>query len=746
MRLALILISFLFAGMTSLSHALEVPSLKRLSLAHLQQGANPQSNGEQHEPLTESQVNPKLDTRLRHLISKKTRLRTDAARVPQMTQDKVKVILHLRDGESFGGRGITALNGRILMQRKNLVAAELPLDQVENLLAREGGIEFARLPHKFFPVGVTSEGVGQTNATDFHIAGFRGAGVKVAVMDIGFKNLSGAQSAGDLPFNLSTQDFTGRGLQTQYKHGTACAEIVHDMAPDAELHLLKISDEEDLYRALDYCKANGIHIISVSIGTYGSGPGNGTGPIHDACDEARASGILVVAAAGNSGNTYSTDGEPIPIGSHWEGQFIDSNNDNTHEFSPNAPGNVLIAVPGRDDDGNPEQDEVSIVMRWNDWPHATTDYDLYLYAYDYQNGVRGALVGYSTALQNGSQPPVEAIVLDLPDAQEFEFYELLVVRKPNQPVGKELEVHLGTWCAFLPRPSASLIATSSSSIWEPADAESVLAVGAINQVNWTSGPQEDFSSQGPTNAWAESSSRIKPDICGPDAVSTQTFGGSAFLGTSAAAPHVAGAAALILSMHPNMTPNQVQALLESSAKDMGTFGKDNFYGSGRLYLDRWNSNSPPVFDMIAEETFHEGRLNLFTLTASDPDKDKLTYSATSEMPTGAILDPNTGILSWRPTYRQQGTHVISFKVSDGYASDHQSTGLIVLDESPIGDIDDSGVVDLVDAVTCMQVLTRLGAPGSVRADYAASGADVNGDNLVGLEELTFILQALSDVR
>jgi len=132
------------------------------------------------------------------------------------------------------------------------------------------------------------------------------------------------------------------------------------------------------------------------------------------------------------------------------------------------------------------------------------------------------------------------------------------------------------------------IATSSSSITEPADAQSVLAVGAIDYTNWTTGPQEEFSSQGPTNDWGGSSSRIKPDISGPDAVtvseSEEYTKYAPFFGTSAAAPHVVGAAALILSMYPEYGPNELQALIESLAIDMGAGGKDNLYGWGRLNL------------------------------------------------------------------------------------------------------------------------------------------------------------------
>ncbi len=69
-----------------------------------------------------------------------------------------------------------------------------------------------------------------------------------------------------------------------------------------------------------------------------------------------------------------------------------------------------------------------------------------------------------------------------------------------------------------------------------------------------------------------------------------------------------------------------------------------------------------------------------------------------------------------------------------------------LTATTIGDIDGNGVTDLEDAVLVLTVLAGIDATGAIRADYAESGADVSGDLSIGLEELAFILQWVSDAR
>jgi subtilisin family serine protease len=56
-------------------------------------------------------------------------------------------------------------------------------------------------------------------------------------------------------------------------------------------------------------------------------------------------------------------------------------------------------------------------------------------------------------------------------------------------------------------------------------------------------------------------------------------------GTSMAAPQVAGLAALLLAKCGGISPVEVQAVIETTALDLGSPGRDNAYGAGRIRPD-----------------------------------------------------------------------------------------------------------------------------------------------------------------
>ncbi|MCX7984610.1 MAG: S8 family serine peptidase [Bacteroidetes bacterium] len=124
----------------------------------------------------------------------------------------------------------------------------------------------------------------------------------------------------------------------------------------------------------------------------------------------------------------------------------------------------------------------------------------------------------------------------------------------------------------------------TGSITTPADADSILAVGAL----YSTGTLAYFSSTGPT-----ADGRIKPDVVAQGslitAVDPRGTNGyvSSASGTSFAAPLVAGAAALVLSAHPYATAMEIRSAILATAQQIhdtlaSVVYPNNYYGYGRV--------------------------------------------------------------------------------------------------------------------------------------------------------------------
>lgn len=517
------------------------------------------------KPIPPDEANPRLQTVLQEL-SRTAQARPEALReaardhgIP-LQENQVTVIVEPASGHisSISRAAIAAIGGKVEASSRQLMRVRIPVDKLESLADKVSGVAFIRLPYRPRELTVTSEGVALTGADDFHAAGYYGQGTKVAIIDLGFIGLAAAQAAGELDNVVYTHDYTGGGLETYTEHGTAVAEIVADMAPQVSLYLLMIGDSVDLQNATQYCIDNGIAIINHSVGWYNTNFYDGTGTVADIANNARDNGILWVNAAGNE----ASDG-------HWQGAFVDSDGDGYLDVGSGTDyldgdsideGNRIYLASG---------DTVNIYMTWDDWSASNQDYDLYLY------DSSGTMVASSTGNQSGTQQPVEELSYTATSAGYYE----IAIYDYSAPTHPQIE-----FFAFTDNSAALNLEYHhpESTIVAPANSAKVLTAGAIRRSNWTTGPQEYFSSQGPSNASKYAASITKPDICGPDGTSSYTYG--TFYGTSAATPHVAGAAALLLSEDPTLTADQLQAKLENDAIDMGAAGKDNLYGSGRLNL------------------------------------------------------------------------------------------------------------------------------------------------------------------
>ena len=456
----------------------------------------------------------------------------------------------------------------------SLIKVTVPVGQLASLVAQLSGVAFVRAPYQPYTLGTLSEGRAAIHADVYGSAGVTGAGVRIAVIDLGFYGLAQAQARGDLPASVGQNDFTGTGLTSGISHGTAVAEVIYDIAPDAQLTLIKIGDEVDLDQAVTYCLANGIQIINHSLGWYNTSNYDGAGVIADIARRAVNGGILWINAAGNEAQN------------HWQGTFADGNSDGWNDSSVTFYAST----------GSP----IVLYLTWNDWPAASTDYDLFLY------DPASNLLASSTKYQTGTEEPTESIQTTASQSGTY------TVR--FRGTGSKSLTLYNLYQSLSP-------AVASSSILSPADVTEVVAVGAVNYANYSTGPQEPYSSQGPTT-----DGRTKPDLVCPDSVSTGTAPYTTFAGTSGAAPHAAGAAALLLSLQPSLSGAALRTQLLSQVVSMGS---PNIYGLGRLVLQPLApSNQAPVASFTySPAPAYVGQSISFNGTGShDPDGSVVSWS------------------------------------------------------------------------------------------------------------------------
>jgi subtilisin family serine protease len=187
---------------------------------------------------------------------------------------------------------------------------------------------------------------------------------------------------------------------------------------------------------------------------------------------------------------------------------------------------------------------------------------------------------------------------------------------------------------------------------------SILAIGATNSLDNIA----SFSSYGPTE-WSLTGCSghdyddynyppglLKPDVCAPGvSIKSLAFNDTAdyagpvgWAGTSMSCPHVAGTLALMLSKNPNLTPVQMDSILEVTALDRGPAGRDSLYGAGRIdalaaVQATPSSGQPPeaIVDLLATLTngakSSSGNIHLtWTEPSSDAGVDHYVIYRTTE--------------------------------------------------------------------------------------------------------------------
>ena len=497
--------------------------------------------------------------RSENITAKGAMLAVRPASLATASSGRMRVVIETSN-PALARESVRALGGQVERSAAGLVQA-LVTPRAETALAGKAGVDRVRPPYAQIQTAVGGEQVGVTLAAAWQEKGFTGKGVKVAVIDGGFKGLAERQASGDLPANVVTQDFCGGELLGEEDHGTAVAEIVHEMAPDAQLYLACVGTEVDLAAAEAWAKSQGVTVINHSAGWEGPYRDDGGGPVGAVVADARANGILWVNSAGNEAMT------------HWSGSYTP--NGSWHMWNPNGDmGNSFIWPNGRDICG---------FLKWDEWPSGISDFDLGLFL-----SGSNSLLAVSEGDQGAGQPPFEAMCLRQTSGRDLVvFWAIRGYRVATSP-----RLDLVSWSPSLQ------YSVAAGSIATPASSPATLAVGALC---WQSRALEQYSSQGPTI-----DGRTKPDIVGHDSVSGATYGGfsscpSAFAGTSASSPEVAGAAALVKQAYPNLTPDQLKTYLMRAARDLGDAGVDNVYGAGELQLPKPPDIVAPTISALASK-------------------------------------------------------------------------------------------------------------------------------------------------
>ncbi len=448
----------------------------------------------------------------------------------------------IRQLETIGVETVSVYEDRInitipLDLIRQLVESETP-DLIFEQLTELQHVIAVRLPEGGAPKqqSVIGEGVELIGADVWHDQGYTGEGVRIGILDGGFAGYEELLGT-ELPDEVELQRFGW--VDADESHGVACAEIIHEVAPDARLFFAWYDfTYAAMGEALEWFAEQDVDIISHSGGFF-IGPRDGSGWASELVDEQADQGRIWVNAAGNEAER------------HYRSLFTDGDGDGFHDFEPGHP---LLAVYSTD--------ALLVVLQWeDDWEAPTQDYDLYVL------DAEGNVLGSSEDVQNGEagQQPAESVKVETGGDTVY-----IAIQAFDTTRNAILDLFTYGDGVMVETP------TPAYSLDPPGDARGALAVGAIN---WWDQTLAFYSSQGPAY-----DGRLKPELTAPSGVSGVTYGEEAFDGTSASAPHVAGALALVWSARPDLSRRQVIDVLLRTARDAGPVGPDPAYGYGSLVL------------------------------------------------------------------------------------------------------------------------------------------------------------------
>ena len=536
----------------------------------------------------------------------------DIVPIPGTTSDTVLVLLHQ---ELFAkGTGSTAEIAQSLQALgiESLVVGEsyISLFAPIGLLVEVADLDHVQFIEVEFPSmllqssNIAAQGTKAAlthGAAAWHAAGYTGKGVKIGIIDKGYKNYADLERKGEVPPPVASGCFFFRILPKplgkclpkkihvqEEIHGTAVTEAVMDMAPEASIYLAQVFDHpEDLGHAVTWMILQDVDIINHSLFYLWDSPGDGSyipvsSPLWNV-DSAVRNGIIWVQSAGN--NNESTWHGLLNLGSPTrlerlrfpgrESHLFDNVFDKPRRFLPGNTCNTLI---------NLKKQKVWIQMRWeDDWSGARRDNefqfngarrDLDLHIYEYRSDFkRGQNLTRRRAASNRQRGhpgdiPLEQVALTLTPG----LYCIKIHDYSARLEGRAEPTQVQLMAIGDPSPTF-VYYSGTGSISNPAESTNpgMLAVGAAHIEPYIS--IADYSSRGPTM-----DGRLKPDLVGVARELSTALGsaevppnanGMPFKGTSQAAPHVAGLAALVIQRFRTLdqfnTPEEVANYLRNNA-------------------------------------------------------------------------------------------------------------------------------------------------------------------------------------
>jgi subtilisin family serine protease len=497
-------------------------------------------------------VTRKLDRRLRDAAGAAARVLRDGAPAdPARTHVYVRVVAV--DAETLAALAARGLEIVTSSAEFGLVDGWIAPDDARALAALPGVVSVRPVGARRRRVGtVTTEGDAALGAASVRAAGYEGAGVVVGVVSDGIDSAGLAISRGDLSGVAVPPDPRCRAGSGD--EGTAMLEIVHDLAPAATL-LFSSAGESGLQMAdaVRCLAAAGARVIVDDVG-FSDDPYFQDGALATAVRDVAAAGVSYHSAAGNDAEAhYEAPYAAIPAG-------------DLHDFGGGDATNDVVVAQGR---------VLFCALQWSEpFGAASSDYDLFLYKL-FDDG-SAITLDAGTNVQSGTQDPYEEIAWQ--NTTGSDQVVSLAVRRPTG-VSRTIE----TFCFGL---DAMEHPVAAGSIYGHPGVPEAIAVGAIDVLDAGLDDLEPFSSHGPAAIeFPAPESRAKPDLVAVDGTATAVTGFTTFFGTSAAAPHSAAVAALLLSKNPALGPADVQRFLRDTAADLGAPGFDAAFGAGRLRAD-----------------------------------------------------------------------------------------------------------------------------------------------------------------